>query len=108
LPADSTSGLHVASCVITRKPITKKDGTPGYIIRPYTPTSDESAQGYVDFIVKKYPDGKMSKHFHDLKVGDELEIKGPIPKLKWEENKFNNVGLIAGKSKRRNEYTLMA
>ncbi|KAI9287474.1 oxidoreductase NAD-binding domain-containing protein [Umbelopsis sp. AD052] len=96
LPEDSTSGLHVASCVITRYPITKKDGTPGYIIRPYTPTSDENAQGYVDFIVKKYPDGKMSKHFHDLKVGDELEIKGPIPKLQWEENKFNNVGLIAG------------
>jgi cytochrome-b5 reductase len=43
----------------------------------------------------------MSKHFHDLKVGDELEIKGPIPKLQWEENKFNNVGLIAGKSKRQ-------
>ncbi|CAM0142975.1 hypothetical protein VKS41_006275 [Umbelopsis sp. WA50703] len=96
LPEDSVSGLHVASCVITRYPITKKDGSPGYIIRPYTPTSDERAKGYVDFVIKNYPEGKMSKHIHQLKVGDELEIKGPIPKLNWEENKFDHVGLIAG------------
>lgn len=96
LPEDSTAGLHVASCVITRYPITKKDGSPGYIIRPYTPTSDDTAKGYVDFVIKNYPDGKMSKHIHELKVGDELDIKGPIPKLNWEENKFKHVGLIAG------------
>lgn len=33
--------LPVASCLITRYPITKKDGSPGFIIRPYTPTSPE-------------------------------------------------------------------
>ncbi|KAI8343394.1 hypothetical protein BC941DRAFT_344262 [Chlamydoabsidia padenii] len=93
---NDVSGLHTASCVITRYPITKKDGSPGYIIRPYTPTSKEETQGHVDFIVKEYPKGKMSKHFHNLKIGDELEIKGPIPKYNWSEQCKENVGMIAG------------
>jgi cytochrome-b5 reductase len=38
----------------------------------------------------------MSKHIHNLKVGDELEIKGPIPKYNWDENVKDNVGMIAG------------
>ncbi|CAO3642414.1 unnamed protein product [Cunninghamella blakesleeana] len=94
-PTD-VSGLHVASCVITRYPITKKDGTPGFIIRPYTPTSTEETQGHVDFVIKQYPTGKMSKHIHNLKIGDELEIKGPIPKYNWDEKPVKNVGMIAG------------
>ncbi|KAI8333597.1 hypothetical protein BC941DRAFT_357815 [Chlamydoabsidia padenii] len=93
---NDVSGLHTASCVITRYPITKKDGTPGFIIRPYTPTSKEETQGHVDFIVKNYPQGKMSKHIHNLKIGDVLEIKGPITKYNWDENVKDNVGMIAG------------
>ncbi|ORY99563.1 hypothetical protein BCR42DRAFT_339293 [Absidia repens] len=93
---NDVSGLHTASCVITRYPITKKDGSPGYIIRPYTPTSKEETKGYVEFIVKDYPKGKMSKHFHNMKVGDDLDIKGPIPKYNWDEKTKDNVGMIAG------------
>ncbi|KAI9479577.1 hypothetical protein BDB00DRAFT_879285 [Zychaea mexicana] len=88
--------LPVASCVITRKPITKKDGSPGFIIRPYTPTSADDTKGYVDFIVKEYPEGKMSKHIANLKVGDTLEMKGPIPKYNWTEGRVDNVAMIAG------------
>ena len=59
-------------------------------------------------MVKKYPNGPMSTHLHDMEVGQLLSIRGPIPKYKWEENKspsrywvsFDNrheaVGLIAG------------
>ncbi|KAI9256619.1 hypothetical protein BDA99DRAFT_547895 [Phascolomyces articulosus] len=97
LPSDQhVSGLHVASCIITRYPIKKKDGSTGYVIRPYTPTSTEETQGYVEFIIKNYPEGKMSKHIHSLKLGDELEIKGPIPKYNWDQNKVEHVGMIAG------------
>ncbi|OAD77705.1 hypothetical protein PHYBLDRAFT_108290, partial [Phycomyces blakesleeanus NRRL 1555(-)] len=94
--AEQHAGLPVASCVITRYPITKKDGSTGYVIRPYTPTSPEEARGYVDFIVKSYPDGKMSKHIHNLKVGETLDVKGPIPKYNWEGSTIQNVGMIAG------------
>ncbi|KAI7854529.1 hypothetical protein BDC45DRAFT_545266 [Circinella umbellata] len=97
LPTDEhVSGLHVASCVFTRFPFKKKDGSTGYIIRPYTPISHEESQGYVEFMIKNYPDGKMSKHIHNLKPGDELEIKGPIPKYNWDQGKVENVGMICG------------
>ncbi|KAI9314581.1 hypothetical protein BX666DRAFT_1879610 [Dichotomocladium elegans] len=91
-----TAALPTASCVITRKPFTKKDGSTGYIIRPYTPTSPEEATGYFDLIVKEYPEGKMSKHIANLKVGETLEVKGPFQKYKWEENKVEHLGMIAG------------
>lgn len=38
----------------------------------------------------------MSKHIHGLQPGDELEIKGPIPKYNWEQGRVDNLGLIAG------------
>ncbi|KAI7866994.1 hypothetical protein BDF14DRAFT_1882106 [Spinellus fusiger] len=93
---EQQAGLSVASCVLTRYPITKKDGSTGYVIRPYTPTSTEETKGHFDLIVKTYPDGKMSKHIANLKVGESLEIKGPISKYNWEENTVENVGMIAG------------
>lgn len=72
------------------------DGKP--VIRPYTPTSDEDAVGHVDFLIKRYKDGAMSEHMHNMKPGDELEMKGPIQKFKWEPNQFEEIAMIAGGS----------
>ncbi|RFU26768.1 hypothetical protein B7463_g9569, partial [Scytalidium lignicola] len=90
---DQVSGLHVASALLT------KYQTPGMekpIVRPYTPISDEGEKGYLDLLVKKYPEGKMSVHFHDLSPGDHLDFKGPIPKYPWSPNKHDHIALIAG------------
>lgn len=38
----------------------------------------------------------MSTHFHDLKPGETLDFKGPLPKYPWEANKHDHVALIAG------------
>jgi cytochrome-b5 reductase len=46
--------------------------------------------------VKKYPDGPMSTHFHDMEPGQRLDFKGPITKYQWETNKHNHIALIAG------------
>ncbi|OAL47255.1 ferredoxin reductase-like protein [Pyrenochaeta sp. DS3sAY3a] len=90
---DMESGLPVASAVITKfkGPEMQKP-----VIRPYTPTSDVEQRGTVDFIVKKYPDGPMSSHMHDLQPGQRLDIKGPIPKYQWTPNKHEHIALIAG------------
>lgn len=40
----------------------------------------------------------MSKHIHELKVGQELSIKGPIPKFPYVANEFESIALIAGGS----------
>ncbi|KAL2154239.1 hypothetical protein VTH82DRAFT_2915 [Thermothelomyces myriococcoides] len=90
---DMVSGVHFTSAILTKfKPA--DGGKP--VIRPYTPISDEDAKGYMDLLVKKYPNGPMSTHLHDMVPGQRLDVKGPIPKYPWEANKHEHVALIAG------------
>lgn len=90
---DRPLGLPVASCIITR---IKKPSGDGYIIRPYTPTSTNEDIGEFDLVVKHYPGGPMSEHIFGMKKGDMLEVKGPIVKLKYEPNKYEKIGMVAG------------
>ncbi len=50
----------------------------------------------MDLLIKKYPDGPMSTHLHDMEPGQRLDIKGPLPKYPWSENKHDHIALIAG------------
>jgi len=52
--------------------------------------------GYLDFVVKVYPGGPMSEHLHNMKAGQRLDFKGPIPKYPWTANKHEHIALIAG------------
>jgi len=90
---DDTLGLIVNSCLLTKYqgPTDKKP-----TVRPYTPISDVDERGSFELLVKKYPNGPMSTHLHDMNVGQLLSMRGPIPKYKWEENKHEAVGLVAG------------
>ena len=38
----------------------------------------------------------MSEHIHNLKPGDTLSFKGPLPKYPWSANKHTHISLIAG------------
>ncbi|GKZ19061.1 NADH-cytochrome b5 reductase [Aspergillus brasiliensis] len=89
---EALSGIQVASALLTKfKPADAKA-----VIRPYTPTSDEETPGYIDLVVKVYPNGPMSEHLHSMNVGQRLDFKGPILKYPWETNKHNHICLIAG------------
>lgn len=85
------------------------------MIRPYTPISDEGRfifssfpraagcgltktddRGYLDLLIKRYPNGPMSEHMHSMTPGQRLDFKGPIPKYPWSTNKHNHIALIAG------------
>lgn len=90
------------------------------VTRSYTPTSSDDDRGYVDFIVKVYfrntnarfPDGgKMSQHLESLKLGDTIDVKGPIGRFDYRgkgefkiksgasnftTKKVKKMGLIAG------------
>ncbi|KAH6657717.1 hypothetical protein BKA67DRAFT_532910 [Truncatella angustata] len=90
---DQVSGLAVASALLTKY---KDAGAEKPVLRPYTPTSDEDTRGYIDLIVKKYPNGPMSTHLHDMVPGQRLDFKGPLPKYSWEANKHDHIALIAG------------
>jgi len=90
---DQVSGMHVTSALLTKfkGPTDEKP-----VIRPYTPISDEGEKGFIDLLVKKYPNGPMSQHIHDMVPGQRLDFKGPIPKYPWSPNKHDHIALIAG------------
>jgi cytochrome-b5 reductase len=50
----------------------------------------------MDFVVKDYPQGNMSRHLHSLKIGDQVDMKGPVLKYDWKNKPVNHVGMIAG------------
>ncbi|CAF0973356.1 unnamed protein product [Didymodactylos carnosus] len=87
----SLLNMKIASCTMLKTNIDGKD-----VVRPYTPTTRPNTQGYLEFLIKYYPQGIMSKYIHNMKKGDKIEIKGPIPKYDYHANKFQNLALIAG------------
>jgi len=84
-------GTRVASCILTKF---EKDGKA--VIRPYTPTTGPETLGHFDLVVKEYPEGNMSKHIHSLKVGDALDVKGPLLKFDYKPNVQKEIGMVAG------------
>lgn len=99
---NATIGLHVASCLLTRAPATKADGTSTWAIRPYTPITSVNQKGYFELAIKVYkvPSvGKVSNYIYNLNVGDSMDFKGPLPKMPIEDiAKRKEVGLVAGGS----------
>ncbi|GBG27348.1 NADH-cytochrome b5 reductase-like protein [Hondaea fermentalgiana] len=94
LPSDQhEAGLSVASCLVAKANIDGKN-----VIRPYTPVSLNHQRGYIDLLVKVYPQpgGVMSRHIDSLKPGDELEMKGPFPKIPYKKNMVKKIGMVAG------------
>ena len=49
-------------------------------------------------VVQVYEQGNISKHLGEMKEGDSIEAKGPIPKLPYKANMKKKIGLIAGMS----------
>jgi cytochrome-b5 reductase len=62
--------------------------------RPYTPLR-VSRKG-VDFVVKIYEKGTLSRFILSKDVNDSLNISGPINKRMYIHNEFENVLMIAG------------
>ncbi|KAJ7922794.1 cytochrome-b5 reductase [Mycena leptocephala] len=100
LPKNTSSKLPVASCVVVKAadPEALKDKKGNPVVRPYTPISSADKTGELVFLIKKYDTGVMSKYIHSLKVGDSLQIKGPIDKFPYKQNEFDEVALIGGGS----------
>ncbi|KAM3588381.1 hypothetical protein VKS41_000827 [Umbelopsis sp. WA50703] len=97
---DQVAGHTVSSILLARiaKPGTENNYWPSYVYRPYTPVSEETALGHIDFVIKCYENGTASKYLHSLKPGDKIQVWGPIRGLKYEANRFESLGLIAGGS----------
>ncbi|KAL6235359.1 hypothetical protein BDW75DRAFT_144198 [Aspergillus navahoensis] len=89
----SISGLGLTSALLT---FSKPEGSWLPVVRPYTPVSKLDEPGFIDLLVKQYPNGKASTHLHSLNPGDGLFILASIPGFNWTPNKYSHVYLIAG------------
>ncbi|KAK4197974.1 hypothetical protein QBC40DRAFT_284532 [Triangularia verruculosa] len=88
------SGLSLSSALLTISfPPTNGRWTP--VVRPYTPTNPLEEPGFVELMVKLYPNGKQSGYLHSLKPGDTITCLR-IPEYVWQPNKHDHVALIAG------------
>jgi len=47
-------------------------------------------------VVKAYPAGVVSSYLHSLKVGDDIEVKGPFVKMPYRANMKKRIGMVAG------------
>mmetsp|Transcript_44316 Transcript_44316/g.139194 ORF Transcript_44316/g.139194 Transcript_44316/m.139194 type:complete len:216 (-) Transcript_44316:159-806(-) len=81
------------------------------VMRPYTPTTSDDELGYVDFVIKVYPGGKMGNHLDNLEVGKgTIKMKGPKGSLEYkgkgnfnikvkreiQSRKYKKIGMVAG------------
>lgn len=103
-------GLPVGNHMLVAAKVNEK-----LTMRAYTPTSSNDDIGYFDLVIKvyfknvhpKFPEGGvLSQHFDTLKIGDEIEVKGPLGHVSYmgkgdfilhgKPEHLKNVGLLAG------------
>ncbi|RMZ75784.1 hypothetical protein DV738_g5276, partial [Chaetothyriales sp. CBS 135597] len=71
-------------------------GSDKEIVRSYTPISSDEDKGYVDFLIKAYPQGNISAHVTTLKIGDTMKLRGPKGAMVYRPNLVKRIGMIAG------------
>ncbi|XP_014491315.1 NADH--cytochrome b5 reductase 1 [Vigna radiata var. radiata] len=75
-----------------------KDAQGEEVIKPYTPTTLDSDVGHFELVIKMYPQGRMSHHFRELRVGDFLAVRGPKGRFKYQPGEVRAFGMLAGGS----------
>ncbi|PNY25364.1 NADH-cytochrome b5 reductase [Tolypocladium capitatum] len=93
LDENAVTGLPLTSSLLT---MSWPGGRWLPVVRPYTPVSGADEPGYVDFLIKRYPDGKSSTHLHALGPGDSLFFLAALKGPQWTPNRHRHVTLIAG------------
>ncbi|PWZ16754.1 NADH--cytochrome b5 reductase 1 [Zea mays] len=75
-----------------------QDASGEEVIKPYTPTTLDSDIGSFELVIKMYPQGRMSHHFRETKVGDYMSVKGPKGRFKYLPGQVRAFGMVAGGS----------
>ncbi|KAG1753802.1 uncharacterized protein EDB91DRAFT_1286495 [Suillus paluster] len=64
--------------------------------RPYTPLDGVDKDGNMRFWIKKYQHGEVSRWLHSKKVGETIEIRGPLKTWSWKDDAWDEIVLISG------------
>jgi len=92
--SESVLGLPIGQHISCRG----QDSLDEEVIKPYTPTTLDSDIGYFELVIKMYPQGRMSHHFREMRVGDHMSVKGPKGRFKYQPGQVRAFGMIAGGS----------
>jgi cytochrome-b5 reductase len=84
-------GLPIGQHISLQANIDGKD-----VQRSYTPTSSDDDRGFFDLIIKTYPNGNISKHVDELKIGEFIQVKGPKGQMHYTPELADKIGMIAG------------
>ncbi|KAG6901850.1 hypothetical protein C0995_007236 [Termitomyces sp. Mi166 len=84
-------GLPVGQHISVSAEINGKD-----IVRSYTPISNDDDRGYFDLLIKSYEKGNVSRHFAQLKLGDNIRVKGPKGNFQYYPGIADHISMIAG------------
>ncbi|KAK6836757.1 hypothetical protein PG989_006810 [Apiospora arundinis] len=90
---DAVTGLPLEASLLTfawPKGSWRPDG------KPYTPVTTADEPGFLELLVKHYPEGRMSTHLHSLQPGDRLRFVAPLKGYAWSPNRHAHITLIAG------------
>jgi nitrate reductase (NAD(P)H) len=106
-------GQHVY--ISTKMANPRTGGERKNVARAYTPISTTNTLGRVDLVIKTYlkdehprfPDGGwLSQYMNDMRVGDELDFKGPtgaiiyegqgVFNIRGEKKRYRKIGCLAG------------
>lgn len=67
------------------------------MVRSYSISSSPMQREYVELTVRREPRGAVSRHVVDLlKVGDHVEVRGPVGKFTFNGSEADSIVLIAG------------
>ncbi|KDQ20759.1 hypothetical protein BOTBODRAFT_26777 [Botryobasidium botryosum FD-172 SS1] len=64
--------------------------------RPYTPLEGIDADGNVKLWVKRYHGAEVSRWLHGKKVGERIEIRGPVRTWDWKDGVWDEIIMISG------------
>ena len=62
--------------------------------RPYTPLEGVDEHGRMLFWIKMYEKGEVGRWLHSKKVGDSVEIRGPLKTWTWQDDVWDDVILV--------------
>lgn len=89
LPSGMTLGLPVGQHISFQ--YIDARGAP--VMRSYTPVTGDETLNYVDFVIKVYPQGKMSQHVDLLAINDKMLMRGPKGTFKYSLNMKKRIGM---------------
>lgn len=62
--------------------------------RPYTPLEGIDENGNMKFWIKRYTKGEVGRWLHTKKVGEVVEIRGPLRTWTWVEDTWDEVVMV--------------